>query len=159
MTAVKEEFSVKTQKKERNKKLCCKRSRILRFLAPFIPIWIKSSDNQTNWNGVTQRSKWWRCNVNLRKTDWGVPVPRCGKHHWVGWPLHIVNLKLNIFCAVVAEINRSTTVAITIRYFEKGHTFRSADSFHASAERNMRQREKLMNSVILWNAFLRPLKR
>ena len=44
------------------------------------------------------------------------------------------------FCAIVAEINRGTIEVITIKYFEKGHTFMSADSFHASVERNIRQK-------------------
>ena len=49
------------------------------------------------------------------------------------------------FCAIVAQMMKCSILVITIKYFEKGHTFMSADSFHASVERNIRQKKKLMD--------------
>lgn len=47
------------------------------------------------------------------------------------------------FCAVVAEVNKCSIEKITIKYFEKGHTFMSADSFHALVEKTMRKKKNI----------------
>ena len=51
----------------------------------------------------------------------------------------------SFYCALVAAVNKSFLDDITIKYFEKGHTFMSADAFHASVERNMRDLKKVMD--------------
>ena len=50
------------------------------------------------------------------------------------------------FCALVTEVNNHPTLEyITIKYFEKGHTFMSADSFHHEVEKAMRKKKKLFD--------------
>ena len=49
------------------------------------------------------------------------------------------NENWTIFTALVDEVNRPGGLEeIIIRYFEKGHTFMSADSFHHQIEKGMR---------------------
>ena len=48
-----------------------------------------------------------------------------------------------LYCALVHEVNNGSVPKVTIKYFEKGHTFMSADSFHAMVESNMRSKKNL----------------
>ena len=46
-----------------------------------------------------------------------------------------------LYAALILEVNRHPNIQkISIKYFEKGHTFMSADSFHAQVEKEMRKR-------------------
>ena len=48
-----------------------------------------------------------------------------------------------IYCALANEVNNGSVRKITIKYFEKGHTFMSADSFHSVVKSNMRSKRNL----------------
>ena len=51
-----------------------------------------------------------------------------------------------IFEVMVRIVNNHPTLEfITIKYFEKGHTFMSADSFHSSVEKQMRRKKKILD--------------
>ena len=48
------------------------------------------------------------------------------------------------YSSLVYEVNNHPSIStIRIKYFEKGHTFMSADSFHADVENVMREKKKL----------------
>ena len=49
-----------------------------------------------------------------------------------------------IFTAMVAEVNLlGGPETVTFKYLEKGHTFMSADSFHAQVEKGMRKKKNI----------------
>ena len=50
-----------------------------------------------------------------------------------------------LYVALVNEVNRTngTTNEVTIKYFEPGHTFMSADSFHLAIEQGMRKKQHI----------------
>ena len=49
-----------------------------------------------------------------------------------------------LYSALVYEVNNHPSIStIRIKYFEKGHTIMSADSFHASVESVMREKKQL----------------
>ena len=52
-----------------------------------------------------------------------------------------------IFTALVHEVNREigSLNSVTIKYFEPGHTFMSADSFHHQIEQGMRTKKRVDN--------------
>ena len=54
------------------------------------------------------------------------------------------NKNLVLSTAMVAEVNRpGGPETITFKYIEKGHTFMSADSFHAQVEKGMRKKKNI----------------
>ena len=49
-----------------------------------------------------------------------------------------------LYAALILEVNRHPNIQkISIKYFEEGHTFVSADSLHAQVEKDMRMRKRL----------------
>ena len=49
-----------------------------------------------------------------------------------------------LFTAMIAQVNRpGRSETITFKYLEKGHTFKSADSFHAQVEKGMRKKKNI----------------
>ena len=53
-----------------------------------------------------------------------------------------MNKNWTIYSARVSEVHRvGGPESISIKYIEKGHTFVSADSFHAHAEKEMRAKK------------------
>ena len=62
----------------------------------------------------------------------------------MGGQLHGSEQELDSFSALVHYINQVNALqSLKIRYFEKGHTFMAADSFHKKVEDAMRQMNKL----------------
>ena len=56
------------------------------------------------------------------------------------------NKNWTIFTALVDEVNRPGPLEeMIIRYFEKGHTFMSADSFHHQIEKGMRAAKNVLD--------------
>ena len=54
----------------------------------------------------------------------------------------------SFYCALLHEVNLHPNIeAITLKYFEKGHTLMSADSFHATVEKAMRAKKRLYDFV------------
>ena len=54
------------------------------------------------------------------------------------------NKNWTLYSALVYHINQGNPLkSLTIRYFEKGHTFMAADSFHKNVEDAMRHKKKL----------------
>ena len=52
-----------------------------------------------------------------------------------------------LYVALVNEVNRTngTTNQVTIKYFEPGHTFMSADSFHLAIEQGIRKKQHIQD--------------
>ena len=52
-----------------------------------------------------------------------------------------------LYTVLVSEVNctNGTTNEVTIKYFEPGHTFMSADSFHHAVEQGMRKKQHIQD--------------
>ena len=50
---------------------------------------------------------------------------------------------LTLFCALANQVNEGCIEKLIIKYFVKGYTFMSTDSFHAVAESNMLPKRNL----------------
>ena len=61
------------------------------------------------------------------------------KHH-IPPPTKPFSQNYFLFTALVAAINRQGPKKVLLKFFEPGHTFMSADSFHAKVEKKMRGR-------------------
>ena len=56
------------------------------------------------------------------------------------------NKNWTIYTGMVSEVNRpGGSESITFKYFEKGHTFMSTDSFHAQVEKGMRSKKNIFD--------------
>ena len=68
--------------------------------------------------------------------------PKIEINNFVFWTDNFSGQNKNwfLYTALVNEVNRTngTTNKVTIKYFEPGHTFMSADNFHHVIEQGMR---------------------
>ena len=61
-----------------------------------------------------------------------------------------------LYASLVYEVNNHATIeSVTIKYFEKGHSFMSADSFHARVESSIRQ----MKCLYTFDDFVRSIRK
>ena len=56
-----------------------------------------------------------------------------------------------LFGALVKEVSKvnGTVVVVTVKFFEPGHTFMSADSFHSQIEKGIKKKKKLRDFLDL----------
>ena len=75
-------------------------------------------------------------------------VAHCDKDHFNIWADNCTAQNKNwwLYTALVSEVNHlAGPLSITIKYFEPGHTFMSADSFHHQIELLMKKKKRVDN--------------